>query len=246
MSSARAWGAEGHRLIAELAQKQLTLSATAEVDRLLGLEPGATMVSVSTWADEKRAPATAPLHYVNPPEGACDYDRQRDCRDGRCVVEAITAKVAILKSRASDAERLAALKWVIHLVGDVHQPLHVGLAHDKGGNLYQVRAFGRGSNLHAVWDSAMLKRLPYSAELVASAAAAVPAVSVRSDPAAWASESCALSRSADFYPEDRKVDAAYLARWDATLVRQLARAGMRLAATLNEALGSAPAARDKK
>jgi hypothetical protein len=229
-----------------LAEKSLTAAAASEMNRLLSLEPGATMVSVSTWADTIRGPGTAPLHYVNLPEGVCTYDRQRDCPDGQCVVEAINAKVLILKSTVPDVERLAALKWLIHLVADIHQPLHVGLAHDKGGNLHQVRAFGRGSNLHAVWDSAMLKQLTESAHLAASTAAAEPVMSARVDPVAWAGESCAVSRSAGFYPENRTVDASYLARWNGTLARQLARAAMRLAATLNEALALPQASRDKK
>lgn len=85
VTSARAWGADGHRLIAELAQMQLKPAAAAEVDRLLSQEPGATMASVATWADERRSSAAARLHYVNLPEGDCNYSRQRDCPDGRCV-----------------------------------------------------------------------------------------------------------------------------------------------------------------
>lgn len=82
----------------------------------------------------------------------CSYERVRDCADGRCVVEGIERYVAVLRSKASDAERLVALKYVVHLIVDVHQPLHLGLREDKGGNLAQVQAFGRGSNLHRVWD----------------------------------------------------------------------------------------------
>ncbi|PTT92483.1 endonuclease, partial [Pelomonas sp. HMWF004] len=137
-SLAHAWGAEGHRLIAELAQDQLTPAARAQVARILEQEPGATMASISTWADEVRSRETAAWHYVNPPEGSCSYEPARDCPGGDCVVEAINAQAAILKSKAPDAVRLSALKWVVHLVGDVHQPLHAGFKGDKGGNLYQV------------------------------------------------------------------------------------------------------------
>ncbi|WP_457356248.1 S1/P1 nuclease [Roseateles sp. P5_D6] len=237
-TNAHAWGADGHRLIAELAAAQLTPVARAEIDRLLSLEPGATLVSVSTWADETRSGATAPLHYVNPPEGDCNYSRQRDCPDGRCVVEAITAKVAILKSNAPDAERLVALKYVVHLVGDIHQPLHVGLPRDKGGNLFQVRAFGRGTNLHAVWDGDLIRhragglsQLLRDVNALEQRTASSPA-----EPARWAAESCRLSRTASFYPEDRSIGMAYQVRWDDSLVVQFALAGRRLAGTLNEAM----------
>lgn len=115
------------------------------------------MASVSTWADEVRSRETAAWHYVNPPDGSCSYEPARDCPGGNCVVEAINGQVAILKSRASDAERLVALKWVVHLVGDVHQPLHAGFKGDKGGNRYQVQAFGRGMNLHSLWDGGLIR-----------------------------------------------------------------------------------------
>lgn len=235
--NANAWGADGHRLIAELAESQLSPAAAAEVGRLLRMEPGATMVSVSTWADEKRSGVTAPLHYVNLPEGDCTYNRERDCPDGRCVVEAIAANTAVLKSAAPDAERLAALKWVVHLVGDVHQPLHVGLASDKGGNQFQVRAFGRGSNLHAVWDGELIRRRAGGlSQLLRDASAASPKAAHDVDPARWAQESSMIRSAAGFYPKDRTVGVAYAARWDSALVAQIALAGRRLAEVLNSTL----------
>jgi hypothetical protein len=244
LTNAHAWSADGHRLIAELAQVQLTPAAAAEVDRLLGLEPGATIVSVSTWADEKRSGATAPLHYVNLPEGDCSYRRHRDCPDGRCVVEAITAKLAILRSTAPDAERLSALKWVVHLVGDVHQPLHVGLASDKGGNLFQLRAFGRGSNLHAVWDGELIRRrVGGLSRLLQDASSASPIGSRAAAPAQWARESCIVRSAAGFYPDGRTVGPTYAEQWDGALLAQLALAGRRLANVLNDAFEGAGSTR---
>jgi len=235
-ASAHAWGADGHRLIAELAESQLTPAAAAEVGRLLSLEPGSTMVSVSTWADEIRRPASAPLHYVNLPADDCTYVRQRDCADGRCLVEAINEQVLILRSKANDARRLVALKWVIHLVGDIHQPLHVGLASDKGGNQFQVRAFGRGSNLHAVWDRELIRRRARGpSQLLYDASNVVLAVSA-ARPADWANESCVARGSPGFYPNNRLIGAAYATQWDGELVVRLAMAARRLAAVLNTAL----------
>ncbi len=238
---ALAWGADAHRLIAELAERQLEPSARAEADRLLSQQPGATLVSVATWADEVRRAPTAPLHYVNLPDNDCNYDRRRDCKNGNCVVEAINEHVAVLKSKASDAQRLVALKYVIHLVGDIHQPLHVGLAADKGGNLFQVRAFGRGTNLHAVWDSELIRRRPGGLSQLREDLSAIRLASGSRplDSVAWARYSCAVSRSAHFYPLDRTIDAAYQARWDSVLLNHLTLAGQRLAQTLNEALGKA-------
>ncbi len=229
-----AWGAQGHQLIAALAESQLTQAASAEVHRLLAQEPGATMVSVSTWADEQRKGTTAALHYVNLPGGDCTYHRPRDCADGRCVVEAINANAAVLMSEAPDPQRLVALKWLIHLVGDIHQPLHVGLASDKGGNLFQLRSFSRGSNLHAFWDSDFIRhRAGGLSRLMGDAKAAIHSEDPSTAPAKWANASCVIRSSGGFYPAERMIDAAYVARWDRVLVEQLALAGHRLANVLN-------------
>ena len=156
--AAHAWGAEGHRLIAELAQEQLSPEARAKVQALLDEEPGATLPSIATWADEVRSPSTAAWHYTNfDRELGCRYDAARNCPDGHCVVGAIERQLQVLGSDRPSDERLKALKWVVHLVGDAHQPLHAGLAGDKGGNLYQIQAYGRGGNLHSLWDSGLIR-----------------------------------------------------------------------------------------
>jgi hypothetical protein len=146
-STAHAWGTQGHQVIANLAYAQLTSKAKAEVDRLLALEPGATLASISTWADETRNKTSASWHYVNFPRDTCTYDPARDCPDGQCVVCAIDEQLAILASNTTDEKRLVALKYVVHLVADIHQPLHAGYADDRGGNKYQTQAFGRGTSL---------------------------------------------------------------------------------------------------
>lgn len=238
--NAFAWGGDAHRLIAELAERRLSPVVKAEVDRLLSQEAGASMASVSTWADEVRRPGSALMHYVNLPADDCRYERQRDCAGGRCVVEAIAKQVAVLKSTSSDAERLTALKFIIHLVGDIHQPLHAGLKDDKGGNLFQVRAFGRGSNLHAVWDRELIRQraggLPQLLKDAAATGAMTASGTPALDPGRWASESCLVSRGAGFYPEGRLVGAGYQQRWDGVLVERLSTAASRLADTLNAAL----------
>ncbi|MBI3347915.1 MAG: S1/P1 nuclease [Burkholderiales bacterium] len=236
-SAANAWGAEGHRLIAEVAESQLTPAARSEVARLLSGEPGATLQSVSTWADEVRSQATAPWHYVNPPPGECSYDRERDCDNGQCAVEALNRQVVVLKSKAPDSERLVALKWVVHLVGDVHQPLHAGFKDDKGGNLFQVQAFGRGTNLHSLWDGGLIRNRAGGLDALRSETAATAvAAAVPPQPAAWAVESCKVVLSPGFYPEGRFIEPGYAAQWDPVLVARLRLAAQRLASTLNDAL----------
>jgi hypothetical protein len=235
-AAALAWGAAGHRLVAELAGTQLSAPARAEVDRLLALEPGATLSSISTWADEVRSPTTSAWHYINFPRGECDAPPAQLCNQGMCVVAAIERQAAILSSKAPDEERLKALKYVVHFVADVHQPLHAGLADDKGGNTFQIQALGRGTNLHALWDSGMIQQWPGGLPALAASVAA----EVRSDPSLapgkWAKESCLLVATEGFYPSSHKLDDEYVQRWSPTLVRRLAAASRRLAAVLNERL----------
>ena len=237
---AGAWGGDGHRIVAEVAQPQLTAPVKAEVDRLLALEPGATLASVSTWADEFRSPSTAPWHYVNlPRDSNCTYDPDRSCLQGACVVGAIERQAEVLASHAADEDRLKALKYVVHFVGDVHQPLHAGFADDRGGNSYQLQAFGRGTNLHALWDSALIQRwLGGIAALRTAVEAEKTAVDDNPSPAHWAEASCRVVTAKGFYPTGHKLDDEYAQQWSATLVQQLAAAGHRLAVVLNQTLGN--------
>lgn len=238
----RAWGGDGHRIVARVAERELTPAARAEVTRLLALEPVATLESVSTWADETRSHATAHWHYVNfPRNGACDFAAAPLCMEGMCVVTAIERQTAVLASAATDEARLKALKYVVHFVADVHQPLHAGYADDRGGNQYQVYVFGRGTNLHAVWDSALVAHWPGGADaLLEAAEEEARAMKVSGGralaPAAWAEESCRIVGSQGFYPDGHKLDPEYAQRWAPTLVHQLAFAGKRLAALLNATL----------
>ncbi len=142
---ALAWGTQGHQVVANLAQAQLSAKARGGVERLLALEPGQTLASISTWADEHRNPTTAAWHYINLPKDTCRYDAERDCPDGQCVVAAIDKQLKVLASEGPDDKKLLALKYLVHLVADVHQPLHAGYRDDRGGNTYQLQAFGRAS-----------------------------------------------------------------------------------------------------
>ena len=231
------WGTEGHQVVAELAQAQLTTKARAEVRRLLTLEPGETLVSISTWADEHRNPATAPWHYVNFPRDSCKYDADRDCAGGKCVVAAIEQQLAFLASTAPDEKRLTALKYVVHFVADVHQPLHAGYLDDKGGNTYQLQAFMRGSNLHALWDTGLIKNLNEDTETLTVRLRKLPLAAHANDLDAShaAQESCQIVGMPGFYP-DRQVGTDYIEKFTPTMERRLSLAGVRLAKMLNQAL----------
>lgn len=143
----------------------------------------------------------------------------------------------MLRSKAPDERRLAALKYLVHMVADVHQPLHAGYRDDKGGNTYQVQAFGRGSNLHALWDSGLIKSLDEDVDALTARLqrAPVPKGASELSPGLVAEESCKIVAEPGFYPE-RKLPTPYADRYLPTLEQRLKMAGARLAGLLNQIL----------
>ena len=244
-------GAQGHRLVAEVADARLTPDARAEVGRLLALEPGATLASIAPWADQLRASdpdlgrRSAGWHYVNIAEDDCHYQAERHCRNGNCIVEALKAQGTILGDRSlTDGERLQALKFVVHLVGDIHQPMHAGYGHDKGGNDFQIQFGNRGTNLHSLWDSGLLntrklddtRYLPVLHDLRAPKLARQS--NPRRDPQDWAEASCRISLQPGVYPASRKIGDEYTERYRPVAEAQLRLAGENLAQLLNRVLGA--------
>ena len=260
-ADASAWSREGHELVGELAQRRLSPAARAEVARLLAAEPDPTLAGVAAWADEIRAESRSaghPLgkrsehwHYVNFPRGAdCDLQPARDCPDGDCIVGAIDAQRAILADRGrSDAERAQALKFLVHFVGDVHQPMHAGFRHDRGGNNYQIQYRGRGArdgsegtNLHRIWDywmlaSAGLDRSAYADRLQTRSAVAVePALADPDVARGWAVESCRLIADTPLYPRGHVLRDDYLDRYRPLAERRILQAAFRLSALIEAAV----------
>lgn len=244
--AAHAWGPLGHRLVARLADADLDSRARAEIDLLLRGEAEPTLAGIANWADNLRendpdlGRTSARWHYVNIGEHDCSYQPARDCPGGKCVIEAIRAQSAILADKnRPDAERLQALKFVVHLVGDAHQPLHAGYAHDKGGNDFQTSYQGKGGNLHRVWDSGLLNSRGLDEEAYLGVLRALPAPAPdRADvlpPASadWARQSCAIVVAPGFYPARASLESAYYEAQRPVAERQLRKAGARLAALLN-------------
>jgi hypothetical protein len=161
-SPAAAWGNAGHHIIARVALEYLTPKAKEAIAALLGKED---IVSVSTYADEVRSlrPETSAWHFVDMPRNAQAFVPTRDCvttSRGYCIVTAIETLESILLSldgKTTDEERRDALKFLVHLVGDLHQPLHCGYKDDAGGNRIRVTFFGTLTSLHAVWDTRMIE-----------------------------------------------------------------------------------------
>lgn len=257
------WGPQGHRLVATVAANHLTPAARKNVTSLLG---DASLAGVSVWADSylQGNNQTSFWHYVNIPADAPRYDRDRDCprqpgvsagsrndawRD--CVVDRIRYNEERLANRSLDrADRAIALKFLVHLIGDLHQPFHA-LGVERGGNGIPVRVFGSSKcgyddgtrfacNMHALWDSELVahRRLndrAYAAELERQIAARKWTASGTA--AEWAMESHALAKAALLAPGG-EANESYYRKHIGAIEERLALGGLRLASALNRALGS--------
>ena len=155
-SNAFAWGPMGHKIVAEVAESSLNPNTLLKVKAILGQQ---TLADVATWADSIRNQAnyehTKTWHYVSIEDGE-NYEVSVKNPEGD-VIEAIESYKNILKSNAPKEKKLEALKFIIHFVGDMHQPLHVGRAEDRGGNEIHVTFQGKSFNLHALWDSGLIE-----------------------------------------------------------------------------------------
>ncbi|MBS1074807.1 S1/P1 nuclease [Gluconobacter sp. Dm-73] len=169
-SSAFAWGPYGHAIVADIAQERLTPQASKAAAALLELENHQTLDQVASWPDtighvpKKKggAPETLKWHYVDIDVSHPAYDQARDCPDHACVVEKLPEEIRILTdTHESPQDRLVALKWVVHLMGDIHQPLHAAERNkDMGGNAIHLTYFGNNANghmnLHSLWDEGVI------------------------------------------------------------------------------------------
>jgi nuclease S1 len=265
-----AWGAQGHRLVALLATARLTPIARGNVEWLLGPE---TLADVSSWADRywQGNYQTYYWHFLNIPPDATSYDRDRDCpRQPRlpensaadrwrdCAVDRITYAATQLADVSLDrADRAIALKFLVHLVGDLHQPFHA-LGVESGGNGILVSVFGSETcgenaarsfacNLHGVWDSGLIAHRGlddqhYLTLLDQEIRRDRLDQRPRGTPAEWAMESQKLANAA-LLPQHGIVDEVYYRRELPVIDARLAVGGLRLAALINESLTLPPSAR---
>ncbi len=245
VNEARAWGAAGHSIVAELAERRLKPKALSEMTKLLGGRK--SLASISTWADEVQMlrPATRNWHFVNIPFDASDYVVDRDCTQkpgGDCVVRAIERMRAVLADRSKPRlERAEALMFLVHFIGDVHQPMHCVDRNDAGGGQLAVTFFGQSTNLHLVWDVGLIERRTHSwGEYVRYLEGTwLPANNIGKadggDVTDWANEAHRAAVSVAYaVPPGGSLGEDYVASARPT---QLALAGFRLARTLNDILG---------
>jgi len=220
-----AWGSAGHHVIARIAAGRLSDSAKKEVARLLGVPPddkaiAEAMAQASTYADEIRLlrPDTARWHFVDMPGSASAYVAARDCaetKQGDCAVAAVERFEKVLAdANARPEEKAEALKFLIHLVGDLSQPLHC-YGDDEGGNLVRVTFFMKQTNLHWVWDIGLIERAEQSVAVTTKSKPDEAAVVTFLTSALAALESKDPKTAASLWltPSEAKAPAEALALW---------------------------------
>lgn len=237
--SAFGWGQKGHDTVAAIAENHLTPATRAAVDDLL---QGRSIVYWANWLDNaSHTPQyeyTKTWHYRNIDAGQ-DYDKAPRNRKGD-VTTAINQQVYTLTNpEASYADKQLALKILVHTVGDLHQPMHMGHLSDLGGNKWMVKYFNSDKNLHSIWDSSLVEsahKWSYSEwvdqiDRVSTEAALGRAQGNADD---WGRETYGIATAVyDETPEDTKVSYDYIARWTPVIEEQLLNGGLRLADVLN-------------
>lgn len=170
------WGYVGHQTVALIAERHLTREARQAVHGLLGNQ---SIGDIASWADEIRDAQTFPEHFINAPLGLTrsEFEKEVKTQGQDNVYKAILSNEAVLKDAgASVDQKQRALKFIVHFVGDLHQPFHVSRKEDKGGNTIQVQFEGKGTNLHSLWDSKLIDREGLtSSQMVTSLDKATPA-----------------------------------------------------------------------
>lgn len=233
------WGKTGHRVVGEIAQRNLNDETIAEIRKLLGQQ---SLAQVSNWADnirdEPRWQNSFSWHYVDIPKGLNYEDLPAD--DHVDIVDAILRLENELSSpEFSHEQRTIALKWLVHLVGDIHQPLHAGIPGDHGGNLVEVSWFSKKTNLHRVWDEDCIDNELLAFTEYADFLNQLPGESIKDLQSAnifqWIRESRSYLDLA-YEIGDKNLSYPYRAKILPVIEKRMLEAGIRLAGLLNLAM----------
>jgi len=255
--SGTAWGWDdtGHKIVCEMAFRLVKPVTRAEITTLIQIDPEfASFSDACTWPDHPKRRARE--HFINVPRNAEGLTSAACPLAESCILTAIASDLAVLSSASTPAvDRLAALKFLGHWLGDIHEPLHVSFVDDRGGNAIAVSGECQGV-FHAAWDDCLLRKAvgdDVSAAAGSLIGAITPALSERwtaTQPRDWANESFALAKDARTgYCTQQPgscalpagpvtIDAAYVAASTPVIREQLQKAGVRLAHLLDAALGN--------
>ncbi len=246
-AQAFAWGVEGHAVVANIAEAHLTATAKAKVTQLLGTIGMTHLADVASWADQVRSsrPETAPWHFVDIPVSSTAYNAARDCVNNDCVIARIDMFWTQLQTATTTTAKLEALEFLVHFIGDEHQPLHSADNNDRGGNNVKVTNYPNNANLHRLWDTDFIAAdsadaTTLSNKLNASITAANIKAWATGTSTDWANEAHGIARTVGYakLPAGTSItiSATYAKAAQAAAELQLQRAGIRLAAVLNAVL----------
>jgi len=233
------WGQTGHRVIGHIAENHLSKKAKKEIEKILGNE---SLAFASTWMDEIRSRNdynhTHDWHWVTILEGET-YESSEKNPNGDVIEGIARLKKVLQNEEVSLEKKREALRFIVHMVGDLHQPLHVGSKEDRGGNAVKVKWFGQDSNLHKVWDSGIIDSKDFSYTELAKELDHVSKDQVEKWQSTavvdWAHE--AQTYHGQVYNMGNSENLGYYymdQNWD-LVQQQLVKAGVRLAGVLNEA-----------
>ena len=245
MASSASWGRgpTGHRITGEIAQSRISGKTAAEIELILGNQDLAEM---ATWPDDQRSNPepfwqkdASPWHYVTLPGGK-DPSELVSPPEGDASTALVRFAAIVRDKQKSRDERALALRFIIHIIGDLHQPLHVGNGTDRGGNDVKVSWFGEPSNLHSVWDSGMIDRqglsfTEYTERLEQRLTAEQTIAWWDARPQAWMAESATLRDG--LYPAagEQPVSLGYTYQYQhlPAVEARLLQSGVRIAAYLD-------------
>ncbi|MDO6695493.1 S1/P1 nuclease [Aliiglaciecola sp. 3_MG-2023] len=242
-SKAVAWGQTGHRVTASIAEKYLSDDAKAKIDALY---PTQSLAEISTLADEMRSDpsefwqkTSPPWHYVSVDEGSEYHSSKHAPSHGDAYTALVSFSATLKNPKATLQDRQLALHFIVHIIGDLHQPLHAGNGTDRGGNDVKVEFFWQESNLHRVWDSGIIdnKKLSYTEWTDWLSRKITPEMAKQwqtTDPKVWIKESIQLREQA--YPSEEKLNWQYQHQHLPEIKQRLQMAGVRIAAYLNSIL----------
>lgn len=232
-----AWGKAGHRIVAEIATKNLNEKALKEVKLLLGDED---LSRASTWPDEIRSNPiynySWPWHYVSIPNGKGYFDQKRN-KEGDVIESLFRYEDVLRDTKSTKEQKVEALRFLVHFLADLHQPLHVGLAEDRGGNMIKVKWFKTETNLHSVWDEEIidfekLSFTEYTKYLNHFSPAEIKDWQ-KGQYVNWAAESQELRPQVYDMPESKNLSYEYGYKAKPIVEQRLRQAGIRLAHVLN-------------
>lgn len=238
------WGQKGHDTVAYIAECHLSPEAKAAAEELLD---GRSIVYYANWLDNaSHTPEysfSKTWHYKNIDEDET-FETAKINEKGD-IVTALEKQISVLRDTTlSKEERSLALKMTVHLLGDIHQPLHLGHASDLGGNRWEVRYFKNPTNLHSVWDSKIVEsahKWSYSEwqeQIDRADTAQTAEILSLSTPQDWAKETYMISKEVyEKTPQDFNIEYNYIAEWTPLIEQQFLKGGLRLAEVLNVALG---------